>query len=201
MWNDRFSATHWWERACFDPGTLMAGTMAMTAAGTAMSASSTIAGGNAAAEAGKMQQNALNFQAAQLRENEGGEIGAAQREMLDTQLKTKQLESTVEARSAAGGVNAAVGSPLAAEKQIASRGTYQSLMDLFNGQNRATGDENEAKGATYSGVIADEAGTMQQRASNLNAMATIAGGGASMMRSYGAFAYPNQFGRPGVGYG
>jgi len=180
---------------------LMAGTMALTAAGTAMSASSTIAGGNAAARAGLMQQNADNYQAAQLNENAPGEIGAAQRTMLDTQLKTKQLQSTIEANAAGGGVNAAVGSPVAAEKEIAGRGTYQSLMDLFNGQNKATGEENEAQGATYSGVIANEGGQMQQRAANLNAMATIAGGGASMMRSAGAYFYPNQFGRPGVGYG
>ncbi len=182
-------------------GPLVAATMGLQAIGTGISAASTIAGGNAAATAGQLQQQAFQYQAAQLRANEGGAIGAAQREMLDTQEKTRMLSSQLEARAAAGGVNAAVGSPLAAEKYIASRGTYQSLMDLWSGENKATGMENEAKGADFSGEIANWSGGVQQKASTLNALATIAGGGAAMAKTYGAFKYPNTAGRPGVGYG
>lgn len=112
--------------AAFGPAAMMGGTMAMQAAGTAMSAASTIAGGNTAATAGKLQQSADVFQADQLRENEGGAIGAAQRTMLDKQFQTKQMESTLEARGAGGGVNVGVGSPLATEKSIASRGTLSA---------------------------------------------------------------------------
>lgn len=194
-------AVTWRDACCFDPGTMLATTMGLQAIGGGISAASTIAGGNAAAAAGQMQQNAYNYQAAQVRANEGSEIGAAQRQMLDKQLQTKQLQSTIEARAAGGGVNAAVGSPLATEKSVASRGTYQSLMDLWNGENRATGMENEAKGLVYSGDIAELAGEEERNASRLNALSTVAGAGSSMLRTYGAIKYPMIYGRPGIGYG
>lgn len=185
----------------FDPGTLMLSTMAMTAASGAASAAGTIAGGNTAATAGAMQQQAYNYQAEQAKANEGSDIGAGQRQMLEDQLKAKMASSTLEARGAAGGVNVGEGSPLAVEKGIASRGNYQSLMDLFNGQNKAVGDENEAKGLTYSGDVAEWAGEQQKNLSYYNAAATIAGSGASMMKTYGAFTYPTQSGQPGVRLG
>lgn len=203
MWNDRYSAAglSLAGRAAFDPATMTIATMGMQAVGTGLSAASTIAGGNTAATAGQLQQAADQYQADQATSQEGTVIGAAQRQMLDTQLKTKLMSSSLEANAAAGGVNAAVGSPLATEKSIASRGTYQALMDLAQGQNRAVGLENEAKGDVFSGDIAEWSGQQQKDASRINALATIAGGGASMAKSYAAFNYPTASGRAGIGYG
>lgn len=199
-----------WDKYCivpgrgvcvFDPGTMMAGTMAMQAVGSGISAAGTIAGGNTAKTAGLLQQKADQYQADQVRANEGSDIGAAQRQMLDTQLKTKQLSSSLEARGAAGGVNVGEGSALATEKSIAGRGSYQALMDLWNGQNKAVGDENQAKGLEYSGKVAAWAGEQQQKQSRISALATIAGGAASMGSTYGAFTYGGPTGRPGVNLG
>lgn len=182
----------------FDPGTMMVATMGMTAASAGLSAAGTIAGGNTAKTAGLLQQKADKYKADQIRANEGSEIGAAQRQMLETQFKTKQLSSTLEARGTAGGINTDVGSPLAISKSIASRGSYQALMDLYNGQNRAVGLENEAKGAEFSGDVAAWAGEEQKKLSRINALATIAGGGANMAKTYGAYTYPTSSGQPGV---
>lgn len=73
-------------------------------------------------------------------------------------------------------------------------------MDLFNGQNKATGMENEAQGLRFSGDVAEWEGETKKRASRLDAMATIAGGGASMARNYGRLEYAQPYGR-GMGGG
>ena len=188
----------WRSNCCFDPGTMMAATMATTAVSGGLSAAGTIAGGNAASTAGRMQQTALNYQADQLESNAAGAIGASQRQMLDTQMKTRLANSQVEARAAASGVNAATGSPLATIKGNAQRGSYQAMMDLFNGENKSTGDLNEAQGLRYSGSMAKIGGDMQQEASRVAALGTIAGTGASMLKTYGAYKYPNLSGRTGM---
>lgn len=199
----------------FDPGTMMLVSAGATAIGGGLSAASTIAGGNTAKQAGLMQQQAalmqqkeVNYQADQLVENEGSEIGAAQRQMLDTQFKTRMANSKLEARGAAGGVNIGTGSPLATEKAISSRGTYQAAMDLFNGQNRAIGLDNQAAGLRYSGDVAKYGGDVAawsgeraQQASYLSAAGTIAGSAGSMMKTYGISQYLTPSGQPGVKVG
>jgi hypothetical protein len=169
------------------PALILGASLAMTAAGTGLSAASTIAGGNAT-------KSAMDFQARQARANEGSVIGASQRRMLDKQFQTKMLMSTSEARAAAGGVNASVGSPAANESAIASRGTFQSLMDLWEGQNKAVGLENQAAGMEFTGDA-------EKRASRVSALGTIAKGVGGMLSSYGSFAYPSQFGKAGLRYG
>lgn len=66
-------------------------------------------------------------------------------------------------------------------------------MNLYQGQNEATGTENQARGALYSGQIA-------KLGSQYSAAGTIAGGAASMLQTYGAMRYPQQYGMmPRVG--
>jgi len=198
LW-DKYSCIPGRGVCAFDPLTLTGLSLATTAVAGATSAAGTIAGGNAAAQAGQMKQQADQYAADQLRENAGSEIGAAQRKMLDTQLRTKLTNSSVEARAAGGGVNAAEGSPLATEKANAGTGAYHSLMDLFEGQNRATGSINQAQGLEYSGKMERIGGEMARNASYLTAAGTVAGAGSSMLKTYGAYRYPNLYGRTGVG--
>src|SRR5579884_769857 len=128
----------------FDPATMTAISLGATAVGAGVSAAGTIAGGNAA-------QASAGYQAAQLRQNEGGAIASSQQQMFDTQQKARLAASKVAAESGASGTNAGVGSPAATTSAIAQRGSYLATMDLFRGQNQATGLENEAKGALYTG--------------------------------------------------
>jgi hypothetical protein len=183
MWTDRYSASLW-DRASFDPGTMLMGaSMAATGVGSLMSAGGTVAGGEAASQSAQ-------FQAAQLRSNAAGEIAAGQRQMLDTQQRTRLAISTATARAAGGGVNAAVGSPAADVSQIGQRGSYLAAMDLFRGENAATGMENQARGVEYSGEAA-------RIGANTSAMGTIAAGAGSMLSTYGRYAYPQLYGRMG----
>ena len=88
-------------------------------------------------------------------------------------------------RAAANGVNAGAGIALTNQAQIAARGHYQAGLDLWSGQNQATGALNQAAAKRYTGDMDLIGGEEAQRAASLNALSTIAGGGASFLRMYG----------------
>lgn len=161
------------------------GAMALTGIGTGISAANTIAGGDYAAQLGRAKQAEANFEADQDVANAAGETAAAQRQAIDVNQRADLLRSSAVALAAANGVNAGAGSALTNQAQIAARGRYQADMDLWSGQNQASGLMNRAAGKRYGGELDALAGEEMQRASTLNALSTIAGGGASFMRMYG----------------
>lgn len=169
--------------AAFDPATLTAISIGSTVAGAGISAASTIAGGN-------QQQQAANYEAAQITSNAGQAIASSQAKMLDTQQRTRLAVSRATAQAGASGVDAGVGSPASDTAGLARRGTYQSMIDLFNGQNEATADLNRAAAVRYSGDVA-------KAASIPAALATIAGAGGQIASTYGRYRYPAMRG----GYG
>jgi hypothetical protein len=173
----------------FDPLSMTAaatgGSMALSGFGTAISAASTLAGGDYAVTAAQMKQQAANYQAAQLQQNAGGEIAAAQRQAFDVNQKTNLLRSSAVANAAASGINAGAGSAVTNQSGIVQRGQYLSNMDLWGGENRATGLMNQAQGLQYTGAMDALAGEEAQRAADASALGTLAGGGASLLRMYG----------------
>lgn len=179
-----------------DPFT--AGALVLSGVGAAVSAAGTIAGGQNAADLGRMQQNQDNYQAAQIRENASSEIGAAQRTMLDDQQKTRLTEGKITAMAAGSGFTAGTGSPGAIAGEVARRGSYQAAMDLFNGENASTGDLNKAAGIEYSGDIAAAGGQMQQTASEYSAVGNLASAGGNMFKTYATLSRP---GLPVPSYG
>ncbi|MGY3393433.1 autotransporter translocation and assembly factor TamB [Bradyrhizobium sp. USDA 3311] len=160
------------------------GSLILSGIGAGVSAAGTIAGGANAAALGQSQQNEANYQAAQIRENASSEIGAAQRQMLDTQQKTRLAQSTLTASAAGSGFVASVGSPEAISESIARRGTYEAAMQLFQGENAATGDLNKAAGVEMSGKLAAEGGQMQEEAADFSAIGNLASAGGSMFKNY-----------------
>ncbi|MCK1501504.1 hypothetical protein [Bradyrhizobium sp. 188] len=173
-----------------DPITLMGASMAMTAIGGGISAAGTLASGSAAETAGQMKQAAAYRQAEQETWNAAGELGASQRKMLDTRLKTNLTESTLAARGAASGFDASKGSMLTGAGDIAQRGEFQALMDVFNGENARTGMLNKADAIRAGGDADAWAGEATKDASYLSAAGTIAGSAGSMMKTYGQYTYP-----------
>jgi hypothetical protein len=172
----------------FDPlsaTALTGGAAALGGVGNAISAANTLAGGGYAAELGQMKQAEANYQATQDIENAASDTAAAQRQAIDVGQKANLLRSSTVANAAANGINAGAGSALSNQAQIASRGAYQAGQELWSGQNRATGLMNQAAGKEYSGYMDMLGGEESQRASDLSAAATIAGGGASLLRMYG----------------
>lgn len=196
MWNDRLQY-RLADVAAFDPtgGILTAGLMM---AGGAMAGAGTLAGGAAAAQGGRMAQAAANFQADQVRMNAGQAIASSQRTMLDTQLKTNLAISGSRATAAASGVNVGEGSAVENQGELAKRGSYLALMDLFNGRSAATGLENEAAGIRYTGAIENLEGQEKETASYLAAGGTLAGSAGSALSSYAKARYPTPSGTAGV---
>lgn len=160
----------------FDPMTMTVMSLGATAIGGGMSAMGTLAGGNAAKQAGQMTQQMDIQNAAQA-------LASGQRKSFDTQDKTRMLMSTAQARAGASGVDAGVGSPASIEGSIAKRGSYHSLMDMFNGQSEGVGLQNQ-------GALAAWEGDQKQSESELAAGGTLAGAAGSMAGTYGRFIDP-----------
>lgn len=187
----------WFGNANFDPtgGILTAG---MMMAGAGMSAAGTIAGGNTSRQAGQLQKTAADYQAAQLDQNATQAVASSQRQMIDTGVKTGLAISSSRANAAANGVEASTGSAATNTGNLAARGSYQALMDLFNGQSTATGLRNQAQGVRYTGEIDALEGEEKQQASWLAAGGTLLGGMGGGLSTYGKMKYQTPTGQPGA---
>lgn len=214
MHNDRF-AFGLWSRACFDPLSLTAATVAgsgMAAMGGGAAAAGGAAGiGTAGAVAtgatgigaaigalgtilgGGASKTAAYYQAAQLNQNAVTARAQAQRGSMEDQQRARMAQSSAIARAAAGGVAVTGATPSSIVGGIAGRGEYQAMTEMARGENAARGMEAEASGLRYSGDAA-------QSAAYLSAAGTIAGGAGSMFSTYGRFKYPYVGGGYGGGY-
>jgi hypothetical protein len=173
---DKYSLTPGVGVVVYDPATmLMAGSMGASALGT-------IAGAKGQQLAGAAANQSAQFSAAQRLQNAGQSIASSQRTMLDTQQRSRLLQSTAIARAGGSGVNAGVGSPVEDVGAIAKRGSYSAAMDLFRGMSNASGLENQAAGDIFSGQAA-------VKGSQLSAAGTIAGGVGSFLSQGGRFAF------------
>jgi hypothetical protein len=163
-----------------DPVTM---TVATVASG-ALSAAGTLMGGSAAASAGKSQQDAAYFKAAQEEQSAQESRAAAQRTALDKDRQSRLLQSTLQANAAASGGGADDPTVVGLGQDIAGRGEYQSLMDLYTGENRARGLEDQATGSRMSGDAALAEGNAKKDASYLSAAGTLIGSAGSAYRTY-----------------
>jgi hypothetical protein len=183
MWSAYEHFRGW--KAVHDPVTM---TVATVASG-ALSAAGTIMGGNAAAAAGKSQQDAAYFKAAQEEQAAQESRAAAQRTALEKDRQARLLQSTLQANAAASGGGAADPTIIGLGQDIAGRGEYQSLMDLYTGENRARGLEDQAMGSRMSGDAALAEGKAKQSASYLSAAGTLIGSAGSAYKTYKTPAY------------
>ena len=149
--------------------------MGLTAVGGGINALGTIAGG-------QMANQAAQYKAAQDTINASQAIAAGQRQALDKQQQTRMAISSLRARGAASGVNLTSPSSVGLASSIAGRGSYQAAMELWQGQNTATGLLNQAAGERYSGAAAETGATY-------SALGTIASMGGSMAKIYGKLGY------------
>lgn len=167
--------------AAFDPLTITA--MVLGGIGTGISAAGTIAAGQNAQQMGIFQQKEYAQQAET-------DVAEAQRKMLDEQRRGTMVQSQLAARAAGAGLNTAVGSVAGLSSQIAGRSTYNSLMDLSQGENAAAGLTNMGSADRYQGDLAASMAPME-------AVGTIAGGASSMFMA--AAKNPSAFGLNGGG--
>jgi hypothetical protein len=155
--------------------------VAATAAGGALQAAGTIMGGNAAADAGKAQQQAQYFKAAQ-EEQAAQESRAAV--ALDKDREGRLLQSTLQARAAAGGGGASDPTIVNLAGGIAGRSEFESLLEMYKGENRARGLEDSAVGSRLSGDAAKAEGDAKKTASYFSAAGTLIGSAGSAYKTY-----------------
>lgn len=177
MWNDRFiNPCSIYARATFDPVTMTT----LAVAGAALSAGGTLAGGVA-------KKNASDFQAAQDDMAAQESRASGQRSAQDKDRQTTLVLSKLQANAAASGGGASDPGVLTLAGNIGGRGEYESLMDMYKGENRARGLEDEATGARASG----DAGL---DAAGLSAAGTLIGGAGSAYRTYNGIPNPPSYG-------
>ena len=165
---------------CFDPVTMTVATVA----GGAMQAAGTIMGGNAAASAGRAAQQAAYFRAAQEEQAAQESRAAAQRVALDKAREGRLLQSKLQANAAASGGGAADPTVIGLAGDIAGRSEYESLLEMYKGENRARGLEDSAIGSRMSGDAAKAEGDAKRTASYFSAAGSIIGSAGSAYRTY-----------------
>lgn len=166
--------------AVHDPITMTVATVA----GGAIQAAGTIMGGNAAAAAGKAQQDAQYFKAAQEEQAAQESRAASQRLALDKAREGRLLQSKLQANAAASGGGAADPTILNLAGGIAARSEYESLLEMYKGENRARGLEDSAIGSRMTGDAAKAEGDAKRTASYFSAAGTLIGSAGSAYKTY-----------------
>lgn len=142
-------------------------------AAIAATVASTIFSANAAQEQGKQQQQAAQYQAQQLDQNAGQQQAAAQRAAMEQRRRGMLAQSRALAIAAASGGGH---DPTTVDiiGDLAQETTYRSMLDLYEGDDKARLLRQQAAGARYGGEVARQAGSM-------NATASILKGGTSLL--------------------
>ncbi len=131
-------------------------------AGTAVSAVGTIA-------AGKAEQDAANYEAAQLEIKANEEMAAGQKEAMQLNRRKKLALSALQNRAAASGFTATDKTAMDLTGEIASYGTFQEQLAQYGGKSRQQGLRDSAKGRRLSGRAA-------AKGAKIGALGTIVGG-------------------------
>lgn len=136
--------------------------------GAGISAVGTIAGGAA-------EQQAANYQAAQMDRQATAEKAAAQREAQDQGKNARLALSRNEAVGAAGGFSTTDQSFLDQAGELAARGRFQQLLTDYGGEDRAAGLNAKAEGARMSGKAAVTGSYWKAASTIVNSASTFYG--------------------------
>lgn len=156
----------------------MGAATALMAGGSAISALGTLGSASAQRQAGAAQQQQLNYRAAQEDQQATQAIAASQRQAFDQSRKTALVQSSLVARAAGDGGSATDPGVLTVAQDIAGRGAYDFLGDMYQGEDRATGLRMQADADRYSGAAA-------RAGANASATGTILGGIGSLASRFG----------------
>jgi hypothetical protein len=158
--------------------------LALTGAATAVSAMGTIAGGNAAADAGYRGQQAQIYKARQEEQAAQEARAVGQRALFEKRREGDLLQSKLQARAAASGGGADDPTVLNLGGDIAARSEYDALFEMYKGENRARGLLDAATASRMKGDAEYAEGMAKKKASQISAIGTIVGGAGSMFNQY-----------------
>jgi hypothetical protein len=138
-----------------------------------------------AAEEGRAAIEPSEYRATQLRQQAQEARAAQQRVALETRRKGGLAQSTLRARAAAGGGGATDNSVLNLTGQIAERTEYQSLLDMYKGENAARGLEDSANAAIYEGKVKERGAQYKAAGYGFQTQGTLAASAGSMAQQFG----------------
>lgn len=139
-----------------------------------------------AAFEGQAAVDSANYRATQLRQQAQEARASQQRAALETQRKGGLVQSTLRARAAAGGGGATDNTVLNLAGQIAGRTEYESLLEMFKGENAARGLEDAANAAIYQGQVAKRGSEYKAAGYGYQTAGTIAQSAGSMAQQFGS---------------
>lgn len=159
-------------------------------AGTASSMKQTrLAGALAqqgAAFEGQAAVDSANYRATQLRQQAQEARAGQQRVALETRRKGGLVQSTLRARAAASGAGATDQTVLGLGEQIAGRTEYESLLEMYKGENAARGMEDAATAAIYQGDVAKRGSEYKAAGYGYQTAGTLAQSAGSMAQQFGS---------------
>jgi hypothetical protein len=144
-------------------------------ASTALKAAGTIAAGNDAMEGAR-------YKDAQYRQAATESRAGAQRQSFEKKRESRLLQSRLQANAAASGGGAADGSIIKLGSEIAGRGEYLALTEMYKGENKARGYEDAGTAALMEGRAA-------QQGAKRSAIGTIIGGAGGLFKGLNMSAF------------
>lgn len=159
-------------------------------AGTAQSAKTARMAGAVAQQGAQFEGQAAvdsaNYRATQLRQQAQEARAVQQRMALETHRKGDLVQSTLRARAAAGGGGATDNTVLNLTRQIAGRTEYESLLEMYKGENAARGLEDAANAAIYQGQVAQRGAQYKAAGYGFQTQGTLAQSAGSMAQQFGS---------------
>lgn len=140
---------------------------------------------SASAEGSAMAQKAL-YDASQLTQQAGQTRAASQQQAIELKRNTDLTLSHARAVAAASGAGATDPTVQSVRAQIRSRGEYDALSALYNGEERARGMENQASLDRWMAPQYQSAGDTKSNAASIKSLSTLFGQGQTLWAKYGS---------------
>jgi hypothetical protein len=137
---------------------------------------------------GAEQREAMDFEAAQYRQQANVAQASAQRSAWSVDMATKYQISNAVAAAAAGGGGASDPTVVNIVSQMAGIGAYQRATALFEGEDKARLLENQATAKTYEGKILQQQSNLTGVSQSITGLGSIVRGAAraeSMRKKFG----------------
>ena len=154
---------------------------ALQTAGTILGLSGAAQSASAQRQAGASADQAAQFRAAQLEQQAGQERASAQRQSIEARRRSNIAMSRAQALAASSGAGALDPTVINLMSGIAGEGELEANTALYQGEERAIGQEAGASASQYEGAQA-------RRAGEIKAKSTILGGLANAGMSLSRYA-------------
>lgn len=159
--------------------------VAATVASAVLGAVGNYQAGQATKRQAAQMQQAKEFEAAQLEQNAGQQIAAAQRKALEERRRATLVASRALAVSAASGSGASDPTVEKIISDIAGEGAYRAGLQLYEGEDIASRLRSGAQASRFEGESIMQYGRERARAANVSAFGSLFSGGASLYTKYG----------------